>query len=118
MRAVDKMSVSRVLVYGGKGSTGLYSCFHIQVQELGEVLNSWSVEIRTLRECKLCGTFGTFLPAHSLLHVRSGLLSVDLFANEDADVNVVVSETESWTKQGRRGKKGGTVLRVVEGVCM
>lgn len=28
------------------------------------------------------------------------MLSVDLFANEDADANVVISETQSWTAQG------------------
>lgn len=33
------------------------------------------------------------------------VLSVDLFANEDADVNVVVSETESWTKQGEEVRR-------------
>ena len=28
------------------------------------------------------------------------VLSVDLFANEDADANVVIAETQSWTVQG------------------
>ena len=33
------------------------------------------------------------------------MLSVDLFANETADANIVVSETESWTKQGEEVKE-------------
>ena len=28
------------------------------------------------------------------------MLSVDLFANEDADANVIISETQIWTTQG------------------
>lgn len=43
-----------------------------------------------------------FLPPPSLQWV----LSVDLFANEEADANVVVSETESWTKQGEEVCQG------------
>ena len=40
-------------------------------------------------------------PSLSLsLSVVQWVLSVDLFANEDADANVVISETQSWTVQG------------------
>ena len=33
------------------------------------------------------------------------VLSVDLFANEDADANVVISETQSWTTQGEEVRR-------------
>ncbi|CAI8029476.1 Dihydropteridine reductase [Geodia barretti] len=39
------------------------------------------------------------------------VLSVDLFANEDADANVVISETQSWTTQGE--EVAGKVQSVV-----
>ena len=35
-----------------------------------------------------------------LISCHQWVLSIDLFANEEADANVIVAATDSWTQQG------------------
>ena len=70
---------SRVIVYGGKGGLGSAVVSYFKGK-------NW-----------VCMT-----SYDNIVTVFQWVGSIDLFANEEADVNILITETESWSKQSEQ----------------
>lgn len=88
----------RALVYGGKGALGSVVVSHFKSKNW---VRRWHVS-----DLHAQWPFCSHLTIPS---ASQWVASIDLFANEEAEANVVLQNTESWTAQGSEvgGAMGG-----------
>ena len=99
------MSVSRVLVYGGRGALGSAVVEFFKSKSWVSQLCLQSCNVKVILVCDNAVSGG---PLQHTINTQ-WVLSVDLVANEQADANVLLAATDSWQQQGAEVSYGQAV---------